>query len=96
MTNARKFGDILFNVLTEEPQFVLWPTRYFTLVRRPVMDGDGITYKFGLFLNAELETLQEQTARTIANIQARNNIAGAGLDLGGDLGQVLAQFKKPS
>ena len=88
-----KFGDVLFHILTEEPCFVIWPTKYFTLVHRPVMGTDGIFYRFKIFPSAELETLQEQTARTISNIQVRNNIAGA--EFGPEAMPAL-QFKKPT
>jgi len=75
-----KYGTILYNCLTEEPSMVLFKLWGLTLVRRPVMGTKGIHYKFGLFLNPELETLQEQTARTIANIQSRQAIAGMEFD----------------
>lgn len=73
---------------------VLRPFKYVTFVRRPVMGTKGIGYKFAWFLNAELETLQEQTARAITNIQARNQIAGA--EFGSDQVPAPFPFKKPS
>jgi len=47
------------------------------LVRRPVMGQNGIRYKLGVFFNCELETLQEQTVRTLSLIKARNEITEA-------------------
>lgn len=60
------------------------------------MGTEGIRYKFKLFLSSELETLQEQTARTIGNIQARNSIAGAEFGPDGQGSMPAMAFKKPS
>jgi hypothetical protein len=60
------------------------------------MGTEGIRYRFKLFLSSELETLQEQTARTIGNIQARNSIAGAEFGPDGLSNSGALQFKKPS
>lgn len=89
-----KFGDILYSTLTEEPSTFLFALWGISIVRRPIMGDDGIRHRFGWFFDTELETLAEQTARTIANIQMRNSIAGA--EFGAELmgGQTL--FKKPS
>jgi len=76
---SAKFGEILFHKLTDEPALVIREFKHWTLVRRPVMGQDGIYYRFKFFLNAELESLQEQTSRNIANIQVRQAIAGAEL-----------------
>ena len=67
--------------------------KYFSLVRRPVMGTEGISYKFKIFLNCELESMTEQTARTISNIQARNAIAGAEFGSNDAMPGAL-QFKK--
>jgi hypothetical protein len=77
-----KFGDVLYNKLTEEPAFVIHAFKHFTFVRRPVMGQKGISYRLAFFLSSELETLAEQTARTIANIQSRQAIAGIEFDPG--------------
>lgn len=89
-----KFGDVLFHKLSEEPVLIIRPFKRWTLVRRPIMSRDGICYRFAFLLNSELETLQEQTARTIANIQARQQVAG--LDMPQELSAPALQFKKPS
>jgi len=87
-----KFGDVLYHKLTEEPIMVLKAFKRFTLVKRPVMGQAGIRYKWAFFLNSELESLQEQTARTIVNIQTRNAIAGA--EFGSDALPATSTFKK--
>ena len=75
-----KFGDQLFVRTTDEPVVVLKQFRYLTFVRRPVMGQNGIRYKFGWFFNNELETLTEQTQRTLATIKVRNDVAQAEMD----------------
>jgi hypothetical protein len=97
---VHKFGDQLFVKSTDEPSFVVHQFKYFTLVRRPVMGQDGIRYKFGIFFNSELETLAEQTQRTLATIKARNQIAELEMQdaveaTGGPFMPQMA-FKKPS
>lgn len=90
-----KFGDKLFVCSTDEPITVLRQFKHFTLVRRPVMGQNGIRYKFGLFFNVELESLQEQTARTLATIKIRNDIAQADMDAdASSLAMPALQFKK--
>lgn len=61
------------------------------------MGQDGIRYQFGLFFNTELETLQEQTARTLATIKIRNEAAQAEVDsdiAATGLAMPALQFKK--
>lgn len=88
-----KYGDVLYHKLTEEPSMIIWPLGRISLVRRPIMSQQGISYKFQFLLNSELETLQEQTARTVATIQARNSIAES--EFGGQAGSMPAlPFKK--
>jgi hypothetical protein len=70
-----KFGDMLYVSLTEEPTTFIFSRLGLSIVRRPIMGRNGIRHRFGWFFNKELETLQEQTARTVATIQARNSIA---------------------
>lgn len=91
-----KYGDIVYHILTEEPILVIRAFKYATLGRRPIMGSDGIRYGFKFFLNSELESLQEQTARTIANIQSRNAIAGAEFGPENQGPMPALQFKKPS
>jgi hypothetical protein len=92
---VNKFGDQLFVKLTDEPVFVLRQFKHLTWVRRPVMGQAGIGYRFGLFFNRELETLQEQTQRTLAVIKARNDMAQEELaDVEGPLAIPGLQFKK--
>lgn len=76
-----KYGEVLYNVLTDEPCIVLREFRYLTLVHRPIMGQDGIRYRLGIFPSCELETLQEQTQRTLATIKARNAIAAEEMDV---------------
>lgn len=87
-----KYGDVLYHKLTEEPVAVLRSWKHVTFVRRPIQGTNGLSYKFGFFLNTELETLQEQTARVLSNIQARNAIAEAGMT--SDLIPAPETFKK--
>lgn len=91
-----KFGDQLFVRTTDEPIIVLRQFKHFTLGRRPVMGQDGIRYQFGIFFNTELETLEEQTQRTLAVIKARNQAAEQEMaDVAGPLGfPGNLQFKK--
>ena len=90
-----KFSDQLFVKLTDEPCFVIKQFRHFTLVRRPVMSQNGICYKLGLFFNAELETLQEQTQRTLAIIKSRNELSQAEMEgFGPDVPMPALSFKK--
>jgi hypothetical protein len=76
-----KFGDQLYVKVTDEPLIVIRQWKHVTLARRPVMGQDGIRYQFGLFFNTELETLSEQTQRTLATIKARNEIAQSEMDV---------------
>jgi hypothetical protein len=76
-----KFGDTLYVKSTDEPNFVVAQFWCFTLVRRPIMGQDGIRFRFGLFFTDELETLTEQTQRTLATIKARNEIAASEMDV---------------
>lgn len=72
-----KFGDKLYVAITDEPIVYLYSVWGLTFVRRPVMGQNGIAYKFGIFFNSELETLQEQTTRTLETIKLRNQLAEA-------------------
>lgn len=74
-----KFGDTIYVQTTDEPVKVIRQFKRFTLVRRPVMGQNGIRYLLGLFFNMELETLEEQTQRTLATIKIRNEAAEAQL-----------------
>ena len=89
-----KYGEVQYHKLTEEPSMILWQFRHFSLVRRPIMGQAGISYKFALLLNSELETLQEQTARTVAQIQARNSVAEAEFGQGLGASMPTLPFKK--
>jgi hypothetical protein len=92
---VHKFGDTLYVKSTDEPNFVVRQFKRITLVRRPIMGQDGIRYRFGWAFNAELETLAEQTTRTLQQIKARNEIAQADMDAEGLAMPALA-FKKPA
>lgn len=89
-----KFGDQLFVKTTDEPLIVLRQWKRLTLARRPVMGQNGIRYQLGLFLNVELETLTEQTLRTLAIIKIRNEAAQAEMGDVGPLAMPSQQFKK--
>jgi hypothetical protein len=93
---VHKYGETLFVKSTDEPTTVLRQFKHFTLVRRPVMGQNGIAYKFGAFFNVELETLEEQTQRTLSAIKSRNAIAQAEMDVEqGPMAMPALQFKKP-
>lgn len=91
-----KFGDTLYVKSTDEPNFVVRQFRHITLVRRPIMGQDGIRYRFGWAFNAELESLEEQTQRTLSAIKSRQAIAQAEMDEQGPMTMPALQFgKKP-
>lgn len=70
-----KFSELKYNVLTEEPIFIVHQFKHVSLVRRPVMSDKGIKYKFGFFFNAELEDLRSKTERSFEQIKEQNKIA---------------------
>lgn len=92
---ADSLGDILYVRTTDEPVVYFASIGPLRLVRRPIMGQDGIRYRIGLFHGSELETLQEQTQRTLAIIKARNDISMAEMqDFGPDMPMPHLHFKK--
>lgn len=59
------------------------------------MGRDGIRYQLGLFFNCELETLQEQTQRTLAMIKVRQGVEVAEMqEFAPDMAMPALAFKK--